>query len=161
MIKKYLDILKQDGLKKFIVTIFFTEWFLYLFIGFLTTVINVITMILLNDYFIKINLGKEFSWKTAEIIAFIVAVLFAFFTNKLFVFKSKSFGFKIIKNEFFKFVFARILSELIVIILMKIMIDYNHIDLRVSKIATSIIAIIFNYVASKFVIFKKKQNIKI
>ena len=155
MIKKYLDILKQDGLKKFIVEIFFTEWFLYLFIGFLTTVINVITMILLNDYFIKINFGKEFSWKTAEIIAFIVAVLFAFFTNKLFVFKSKSFGLKIIKNEFFKFVFARILSELIVIILMKIMIDYNHIDLRVSKIATSIIAIIFNYVASKFVIFKK------
>ena len=157
MIKKYLDILKQDGLKKFIVEIFFTEWFLYLFIGFLTTVINVITMIFLNSYFIKINLGKEFSWKIAEIIAFIVAVLFAFFTNKLFVFKSKSFGFKIIKNEFFKFVFARILSELIVIILMKIMIDYNHIDLRVSKIATSIIAIIFNYVASKFVIFKKNK----
>ena len=157
MIKKYLDILKQDGLKKFIGEIFFAEWFLYLFIGFLTTVINVITMILLNDYFIKINLDKEFSWKAAEIIAFIVAVLFAFFTNKLFVFKSKSFGLKIIKNEFLKFVFARILSELIVIILMKIMIDYNHIDLRVSKILTSIIAIIFNYVASKFVIFKKSK----
>ena len=157
MIKKYIDILKRDGLKKFIVAIISTEWFLYLFIGFLTTVINIVTMILLNDYFIKNNFGKEFAWKSAEIVAFIIAVLFAFFANKLFVFKSKSFGLKTIKNEFLKFIFARIISELIVFIIMKIMIDYNQIDYRISKVLTSIIAIIFNYLASKFVIFKKNN----
>ena len=155
MIEEYLKIFKGKGIKPLIVSIVFSEWFLYLFIGFLTTLINVISMILINDYFVKEGFSEELSWKIAEIIAFLVAVLFAFFTNKVFVFKSKIFKLSILKNEFFKFITARIISELIVIVIMKIMIDYNGINYKISKILTSIIAIIFNYLASKFVIFKK------
>ena len=82
--------------KKVLKKIYLSETFLYLYIGFLTTVINFLVFKAVSESLININLNVKFSWKLAEIAAFIVGVLFAFFGDKIIVFKSQSLYLKVI-----------------------------------------------------------------
>ena len=75
----------------------------YLIIGVLTTVINYIIFAIL----VKL---ANIEMHVSNIIAWIVSVIFAYFTNKLFVFESKSFKLKVIGKEVLSFGAARIFS---------------------------------------------------
>lgn len=138
----------------------------YLVFGVLTTVVNFVTYMIIGlfageNYEEKIlfTVGK-FDFQLILLmnaIAWIVSVLFSFITNKLFVFESSSREGKVFAKEFLSFVGARIISfiifeELIFALLINIL---NFNDL-IAKIAVSVFVVIFNYVASKLVIFRKK-----
>ena len=115
----------------------------YLFFGGLTTLVNIFTFWLLR----VLKLGVY----TSNVIAWIVSVLFAFITNKLFVFESKG---KTLKQGLSFFIF-RLISLVFDMGIMYLLIDLLKWDDLLSKIITNVIVVIINYVFSKIFIFKK------
>ena len=124
----------------------YREILLYLVFGVLTTVINIISFFLLSDI-LKIN------WMISNVAAWIISVLFAYFTNKKYVFESKN---KNVIKEFTSFIVCRVLSLGIDMAVMKLLIDVLSINKLFSKIVSNVIVIIANYIFSKFLIFKGK-----
>ena len=90
------------------------------------------------------------------IIAWTTAVILAFFTNKLWVFESKSFDAKTLKHEIPTFFGARIATGVMDILIMYVAVDVLHWNATLWKLISNALVIILNYVASKLVIFKQK-----
>lgn len=124
------------------------EMILYIVFGVLTTLINIGAFQLANG-----PLG--WSWQAANIFAWVLAVIFAFFTNKLCVFKSKSFEASVLWKEFAGFIGARLFSLGVDYLCMWLLIDVCGWNGLLSKVADNVIVVIINYVLSKLVIFKK------
>ena len=100
------------------------------------------------------NLNIEFlisNW-----IAWIVAVLFAYITNKFFVFESKKINIKFLIKELSSFVSCRLLSGIIEMILMYTMISLMSLNDFIVKIITNVVVVILNFIFSKLIIFKNK-----
>lgn len=133
----------------------------YLIFGVLTTLVNFTATILLRRFVFTSEQSGQFTLCNA--VAWAVSVLFAFFTNKLFVFESKSFAPAVFAKEFISFTAARALSGIIEIfmpeILMKAGLNQTLFGVKgmPAKLAVSIFVIIFNYVFSKLVSFRKKK----
>lgn len=119
----------------------------YLIFGVLTTVVNIVTFYLLT--------AISIDWQISNIIAWIASVLFAYITNKKFVFESKE---KKILKEFLSFLSFRVLSLGIDMICMYLFIDLCHISSFISKIIVNVIVIVLNYVFSKLFIFSGKEE---
>ena len=93
---------------------------------------------------------------TGNIIAWAVSVAFAFYVNKLFVFRSASWKAAVVLGELWKFVSARILSGFLETGMLFLFVDILHFNDAVIKILASIIVVLLNYVISKLMIFTKK-----
>ena len=124
------------------------ELFLYLVMGAATTLVNFICYFLL-----KLVLSPALS----TIIAWFVSVLFAYITNSKWVFNSQAKTFKEHFKELLSFFAARILSGIFDIGATVVFIEKLHFNDLFVKIVINVIVIVFNYVASKLVIFKKKN----
>ena len=158
----FKKLLKIPGLEKLLQY----EIISYLVFGVLTTVVNLITYWLVNkfagpDYEAKVMFtvkSFQFRWiYFANAVAWVVAVLFAYITNKLFVFESRSFKAGVVLRELVSFFGARLIAfllfeELIFGILASFMNDW------ISKLVVAVFVMIFNYCASKLVIFRKKHK---
>ena len=144
--------------KKVLKKIFLSEIFLYLYIGFLTTSINIIAFKILLDTIGKGTTETSPNWKLAEILAFIIAFLFAFIADKLVVFKSYNLVPTKLFSEFGMFLGARLFTEAINFMIMYVLIDKMSVAEFTTKIIASVIIIVINYLLSKFVIFKKVQK---
>ncbi len=127
----------------------YKETILYLVFGGLTTLINIVTYWLLTK-----PLGIDFMVSNA--IAWAVSVLFAFVTNKLFVFESKGLNAALVVKELVLFVGARLFSGALDMGIMYLFIDILHFNDLLIKVLSNVIVIIVNYVLSKLIIFKKK-----
>ena len=123
----------------------------YAFFGVLTTVVNIVS------YYLFYNI-LEFSNVISNCIAWFLAVVFAYITNKLFVFDSKSFKIKILIAEITSFFVCRILTGVLDVGIMYFAVDVFDLNSTLWKVISNIIVIVLNYVASKLFIFKK--NIK-
>lgn len=124
------------------------ETILYLFFGTLTTFVNIISYL----FFTRV---VSLNFIIANILAWIFAVLFAYFTNKFFVFESKVIEIAFLFKEFLSFVSFRLFSGITEMLIMYIMIDLLFINDIIVKVFTNIIIIVLNYVFSKMIIFKK------
>lgn len=142
-----------DFIKKFMKS----EIFRYILIGFLTTVVNILVFQLLLKAF-NVQNETKLSWKFAEVIAFIIAVLFAFICSKFYVFRSIDISLKLIGKEFVEFVSGRIVTELVNFGIMWYMIDKKNCNELLTKIIASFVVIVLNYLISKFIVFKKSSN---
>lgn len=147
--------------KKFLKKLFLSEIFLYIYIGFLTTVINVVSFKVLNDALNQGGGENTLGWMVAEVLAFIVAVIFAFFADKLVVFKSYNFIPTKIFAELGLFISARLITEGINIFLMYVIINVLKQEVMTGKIIASVVIIVLNYLFSKFVIFKKIKKVEV
>lgn len=145
--------------KKFLRNIYLSELFLYLYMGVLTTVVNIVAFEVLRNKFAASGGEAGAGWKLAEVLAFIIGVLFAFVTNKIFVFKSLTFDIKKIFAELGGFVGARVVTEAINFGVMWFMIDKNHMNELFTKVVASVIVVILNYIFSKFLIFKGTSKV--
>ena len=121
------------------------EIIMYGIFGVLTTLVNIFVYFILSKMFVV-------HYLISTVIAWILAVLFAYFTNRKYVFNSKN---NSIIKEIFSFFSFRILSGVIEVILMYILVDIIVFDDLISKVVTNIIVIILNYIFSKLFIFKK------
>ncbi len=126
----------------------YKEQILYLFFGGCTTLINIAAYFCLTRY-AKMN---EYA---ANIIAIVLAVIAAYISNKLWVFKSKSFSPKIFIPEMLKFFGCRAFSMLLDMGILWLGMGVLGVCDILIKIFANIIVIIVNYIASKFIIFKK------
>lgn len=128
------------------------EQVMYLIFGGLTIVINWMVYIGLVLFGQKIELANMVAW--------IVAVLFAYATNRKFVFQSAKFEKKEIVKEFGIFFGSRVATGLLEIVGFPLLyhIGLNQTVLEINgflaKIIISIIVIVLNYVLSKLVVFK-------
>lgn len=121
----------------------------YVFFGGLTTLVNFIV------YYPLYNLC-HLSASLSNILAWIVAVIFAYLTNKPFVFKSKDWSIKTVAPEFAKFVGSRFGSGLLETVIIRITVDILLWNGNLWKIIVSVLVVILNYITSKFFAFKKK-----
>ncbi len=147
-------------LKEKILKILKSETGSYIFFGLMTTAVNYASFIL----FLRI-LGYE-NVLTVNTISFVIAVVFAYITNKIFVFHSKAFGFKVLLKEFTFFIAARIFSflfEQVGLYISTDMINLSRLSvlglngLVVAKLVLSCAAVLLNWVCSKFLIFKSNK----
>lgn len=123
---------------------------LYLIFGVLTTVINVAAYYVSYDICGISNL-------VSTMIAWVIAVAFAFITNKLIVFESKKWDKDSIK-EVFNFILCRVGTGVIEVGFMYVFVDLLLFNGTIMKLITNFIVIVINYIASKLIIFKKKDK---
>ena len=120
------------------------ELFLYVVFGTLTTVVNIVVYFVLE--FIGVN------YIISNIIAWFLSVLFAYLTNRAWVFESKS---PDILKEASLFFGGRIFSGVVDTALLYVFIDVLCLGNTFSKIVVEIIITVLNYVFSKLIVFKK------
>ena len=121
----------------------------YLVFGVLTTVVNYLVYLPVYNL-----LGLSAALSNA--IAWVVAVAFAYVTNKPFVFKSHDWSSKTVIPELTKFVSCRIASGAAETLILLVSVDILHWNGNLWKIITSVLVVVMNYFASKLVVFRKK-----
>ena len=129
----------------------------YLIFGVLTTFVNLIVKYVL--LFTILDATKPIELQTAIIISWIVAVLFAYFTNRKFVFESTTEN-KL--KEFVSFVVARISTLLLEMLIMWFFVTLLKLNSDLYVVIFTLIAqvavIIGNYIFSKLFVFKKTDK---
>lgn len=116
----------------------------YLICGFLTVIVSIVSYTIFTRLF-------SINYILSNILSWILAVTFAFFTNRIYVFKSKK---KNVLNEFICFYISRFFSLLIEVVIMYILVEIFCINDLICKFFTQIIVIVLNYFLSKFIVFK-------
>ena len=136
----------------------------YLFFGVLTTLVSWITDAGFMLLFEKCGMNGELNIIISNVLSWIFAVIFAFITNKLWVFNSKSFEAKTLWYEIGTFVSARLVTLLIETGILAgaalIFGSDNTVVNIIMKVITSIIVVVLNYIFSKLIIFRKKDDAK-
>lgn len=143
----------------------YKELIIYGVFGVGTTLVNFITYKLFN-----VILGEKY-YLLSNIVAWLISVIFAYVTNKLFVFESKSWEIKLVAKEVSSFFAARIFSFVVEeagLFLLVDMLKMKEITIEISGIALSgnmiakvflaVIVVVLNYFFSKLVVFKKKED---
>lgn len=121
----------------------------YVFWGVLTTAVNYAAYFLLTR-----GLGVYYAYANAA--AWGLAVLFAFFVNKVFVFRSRDWGWRTALRELWQMTAARLFSGLLEQGVLMLFVEALGCPDGAVKIAANVLVVIVNYVLSKWVIFKKK-----
>lgn len=127
------------------------EVIFYAIFGVLTTLVNIITFYILHSIF---NIDENLSSN----IGIILAVLFAYFTNRKLVFNSQANTFKEKLIEFGKFILGRLFTMIIESVGFYFMfntLNITYLDGLISKCTITVIVIILNFFISKFFAFKK------
>ena len=124
----------------------------YLIVGVLTTSVG------FGSYAVALYAG--FGIVTANTFSHVLAVIFAYITNKAFVFRSNDWSIKNILMEFGKFGAARIISYILETALLMYLVYIQGVNALIARAFTMVLVVIGNYIFSKFIVFKKKgENI--
>ena len=134
----------------------YREIILYLIFGALTTVVSIgsyalLTRFILADFMLS---SQDVCIMVSSVLSWILSVVFAYITNRLWVFKSK----KSIFIEIIEFFGGRFISLMIDLFIMWLFATILGLNDMAIKILSNVVVIIFNYIASKFVIFRKKSD---
>ncbi|MBR5428250.1 MAG: GtrA family protein [Clostridia bacterium] len=150
------------------------EFLMYLFFGFLTTVVSFVTLYLCQrimplDKVLFTLFNFDFTWDIiAQFISWVVACTFAFVTNKYFVFESRDRSPRVVFKEYTTFMGGRVISFLVfeegLYILLDRLILSHFLSVNaskyISKVIVAVFVVIFNYLVGKFVSFRKKDTDK-
>ncbi|MBE6772969.1 MAG: GtrA family protein [Ruminococcaceae bacterium] len=141
----------------------YKELIIYVIFGGLTTVVNLVVFTLFG-----MLLGDE-RYLITNAIAWFAAVVFAYITNKIWVFESKSWSGKVLLKEIPSFFAARVFSFVLEeagLFLFVDILSFNEISIKIlsfeiggeliAKVILAVVVVVVNYVLSKLVIFKKK-----
>ena len=127
----------------------------YLIFGVLTTVISLIIYYVLTLTILNPNNSIEL--QIANIISWCAGVLFAYFTNRKYVFESKN---KNKLKEFVTFTTARVTTLILDMIIMFIFVTTLHLNDKIFKLVSQVLVVVGNYVLSKLIVFKRDNNEK-
>ena len=123
----------------------------YLIFGFLAFVLNYILYFLFAD-------AMQMHYMAATVLSWVLTVVFAYWTNRTFVFKSQNKDTGSVVKEFVSFIGARIATEVLELVLMYVMVDLLSINDKISKLVCQVLVILANYVLSKIWIFKDNSS---
>ena len=121
------------------------EIFLYVVFGALTTLINIVSYSLLYYSFGVSN-------TLSTIISWVLSVVFAYVTNKIWVFESKN---KSTIKEAAEFFLSRLSTGLFDLLVMYIFVELLMLEGGIIKVISNVLVIILNYLLSKLFVFKK------
>ena len=138
----------MEKIKELMKKVLTKDVMLYIFFGVLTTLVNFVSFYILNSL---MNVNEN----VANLIAIPLAILFAYFTNRKWVFHTKAKGFEENFREFCKFIAGRAFTMAVEFFGCMILFK-TPIPAIVSKLAVNVIIIILNFFISKFFAFKKK-----
>lgn len=127
----------------------------YLIVGVLTTIVSIVTYFLFS---LILNIENNILFILANVLSWICAVVFAYITNKKFVFNTTTSNKKEEIKVFSMFVSSRITTLLIELAFMFITVKVILIDDKIAKVIAQFIVIVLNYILSKLFVFKKKNN---
>lgn len=127
----------------------YKEILLYLVFGVLTTIISLVIFFLLTKTILDSSNAVQL--QLANIISWIISVLFAYFTNSKYVFNGK-----ISFKELSKFASARISTLIVDMIIMFVFVSLLKFNSDIIKIFDQVVVIVLNYILSKILVFKKK-----
>lgn len=131
----------------------YEELVMYIIVGVCTMIVSLVS------YYILANpLGIYY--QTANIISWVLAVAFAYVTNKKFVFKSRYTGLSGTAKEMASFVSSRIASLLAEVISMYFFVQICQIDDNIVKLMNQVLVTVLNYIFSKFWVFRKNRREK-
>ena len=122
----------------------------YLIFGFLAFVLNYILYFIFADTIVM-------HYMAATVLSWVLTVVFAYWTNRTFVFKSQNKGAQSLGKEFIAFIGARVATEVMELAMMYIMVDIAGLNEYISKFVCQVIVILANYFLSKLWIFKEKK----
>ena len=128
----------------------------YVIVGFLTTAVDYVVFIIVNELLKRRGVAGPDAAVTATAVSWTAAVLFAYIANKLAVFRNYDFRPSNILREAVSFFAARVISGLITLGMMWLMTGLLGWNEYIAKILTSVFNLVFNYVASKVFIFKNR-----
>ena len=133
----------------------YEEILVYLVIGFLTTVVSMTIKFLFNYIFFD-NIGIPLPWQNAVLstVSWASGVMFAYPTNRIYVFKSHNPIFK----EAYKFTISRVSTWILDFVVVILLCNICGIVLWVSTIISAILVVIANYILSKLAVFKKEKK---
>ncbi len=117
----------------------------YLIFGVLTTVVNFVTYFICSDL-------MHIQYLISNLIAWFLSVLFAYVTNRRYVFESKS---ESVVSEMIKFFGSRMTTGVLDMFFMWLLISIFCLHEMFSKIFVNVLVVIANYILSKLVVFKK------
>ena len=129
------------------------EIILYVIFGILTTIVNLIAYYLFSNI-ININ------YLISNAIAWIISVVFAYITNKFFVFNSSYINKDVIIEEFIKFMNCRLISGLSEVVLLFLFVDLLLMNDIVGKLIIGILVATINFIFSKVFIFKGVDELR-
>lgn len=118
--------------------------------GVLTTVVNIVTY---SVCYGKLGISNTLS----NVAAWILSVAFAYVTNKLWVFESRSWTWKILRKEILSFAGCRLATGIMDLAIMYVFVDLMEWPAMLMKILSNVLVIVLNYIFSKLVIFKKNR----
>lgn len=127
----------------------YKEIILYLVFGVLTTAVNWLVFYPLYNF-------ADWSATLSKALAWVVAVLFAFVTNKPFVFESRDWSINVLLPELIKFVGCRVASGLLEIGFIYLTVEILLLDGNIMNIVVSVFVVLINYIGSKL-LFKNKD----
>ncbi|MCR5483993.1 MAG: GtrA family protein [Clostridiales bacterium] len=148
--------------------IFNREMISYLFFGVTTTIIAVVSFWVYDKlmgiagwmgivHFFKP--GKDYAYLDANVLSWITAVIYAYITNKKYVFHSEVTEKKDVMREFFSFIGARLLTLLIDEGLMLLFVSVMSMNHMIAKLIVQVVIVILNYVFSKLFVFRKPKEL--
>ena len=133
----------------------YREIIAYLFFGALTTLVNWMVFIPLYNWVQWPEAIAGWAGTISKAVAWFAAVIFAFFTNKPFVFKSHDWSAKVVWPELIKFLGCRVGSGLLEIGFIGLTVDLLKWNGNLMNIIVAVVVIVVNYIGSKW-LFKKK-----
>lgn len=128
----------------------YKDIFFYLAFGVLTTIINIVSYHLCYVIWGLPNIPSN-------IIAWALAVIVAYITNKSWVFDSRSYSLEVLIPEFWKFISCRLATGIIDLAIMWIGVDLLYCPATLLKFGSNVLVVILNYFFSKLVVFKKQN----
>lgn len=137
----------MEKLNELIKKVLTKEVIFYAIFGVLTTVVNISVFYLLTLTGLDENISN--------FIAIIIAVLFAYFTNRKIVFNSTATTFKENLKEFYKFMLGRAFTMIVELAGFYLLFNIIGIQELISKCFITVLVIILNFFISKFFAFKK------
>ena len=138
----------------------YREVLLYLIFGGLTTVVDWGLSFFLYHFWGDAIEANAILVHGANVIAWAAAVLFAFLTNRIWVFKSDKKGFLPILGELGSFAGGRVMTLLLQEAIFVIFFDIMGISEFIVKLIAAVLVIILNYFISKLIVFRKQKNEK-
>lgn len=126
----------------------YKEILLYLFFGGLTMIVSIVSYAICNLVF-----GIDVL--VANIISWLLAVMFSFYTNRIWVFQASTNSISGFLKQMVSFYSGRVVTLIIEEIILFIFITYLQYNSMVVKIIAQVVVVILNYVISKLWVFKK------
>lgn len=147
---------KNKKICDMIITFIKSEAFRYLFIGGCTTLVNLIVFSVLTYGTV---LGKsDWGITVSNVISIVISILFAYVTNKMFVFRSKTDSFMTLLFEMGKFLGARLATLVIEVGGVWLAVSVIGQDKMIGKLETQVLVVIGNYFISKFLVFTNHKE---